>query len=161
VQGIGPDSWALLVVPTGGQWRYLVLPALTLASAHTAVVARLTRAGMAEVAETDYARTAAAKGLGPKQVFLRHGLKNVMIPVVTLLGLDLASFIGSAIITEAVFGWPGIGTAMLQAVNALDAPVVLGLTIAVVVASLAVNLAVDISYAALDPRVRYGRRGVT
>jgi ABC-type dipeptide/oligopeptide/nickel transport system permease component len=159
VQGIGPDSWALFLVPTGSQWRYLVLPAVTLASVSTAVVARMTRASMLEVLDADYMRTAAAKGLRRRAVIVKHGLRNALVPVVTLVGLDVGALIGSAVLTEAVFGWPGMGLAIHGAVTSLDAPIVLGLSVVLVAAYVVVNLLVDLSYAFLDPRVRYGKAG--
>jgi ABC-type dipeptide/oligopeptide/nickel transport system permease component len=159
VQGIGPDSWALFLVPTGSQWKYLVLPAVTLASVSTAVVARMTRATMLETMGADYMRTAAAKGLPRRTVIVKHGLRNALVPVVTLVGLDLGALIGSAVLTEAVFGWPGMGLAIHGAITSLDAPIVLGLSLVLVAAYVAINLLVDLSYALLDPRVRYGKAG--
>jgi ABC-type dipeptide/oligopeptide/nickel transport system permease component len=159
VQGIGPDSWAFFFIPTNGQWRYLLLPALALASVSTALVARMTRTTMLEVLRADYMRTARAKGLSERQVVLRHGLRNAMIPVVTLVGLDLASLIGSAVLTETVFNWPGMGTAIFGAILAQDAPVVLGLVLVLVIAYVLINLLVDISYGLFDPRIRYGGGG--
>jgi ABC-type dipeptide/oligopeptide/nickel transport system permease component len=156
VQGIGPDNWTLFFIPTGGQWRYLFFPALTLASVSTAIVARMTRTTMLEVMKADYMRTAAAKGLSRGKIIFRHGLKNAMIPVVTLIGLDLATLIGSAILTETVFNWPGMGTLIQRAILALDAPVVLGGTLLLVTAYVIINLLVDLSYALFDPRIRYG-----
>lgn len=156
VQGIGPDSWSFFIVPTNGQWRYLVLPAVALASVHTAIVARMTRTTMLEVNKADYMRTAAAKGLSPRQVLFRHGLKNAMIPVVTLVGIDLATLIGSAILTETVFNWPGVGSTLARALEGHDAPIVLGLSLVVVLGYVLINLVVDISYAFFDPRIRYG-----
>jgi ABC-type dipeptide/oligopeptide/nickel transport system permease component len=156
VQGIGPNSWAFFIIPTQGQWRYLVLPAITLASVSTAVVARLMRTTMLEVNKADYMRTAAAKGLSERQVVLKHGLKNAMIPVITFIGIDLATLFGSAILTETVFNWPGLGSRIASALNAQDAPIVLGLTLVIVLAYVLVNLLVDISYAFLDPRIRVG-----
>lgn len=155
VQGIGPDSWAFFFVPTGSQWRNLVLPAVTLASVSTAVVARLTRASMLEVLSADYMRTATAKGLPRRTVILKHGLRNALIPVVTLVGLDLGALIGSAVLTETVFNWPGMGSEMHRAITSLDAPIVLGLSLVLVAAYVVVNLLVDLSYAFLDPRIRY------
>ena len=157
VQGIGPDRWVLGVIPWGSQWRYLLMPAVTLASASTALVARMMRATMLEVQRADYMRTARAKGLMERTVVFKHGLKNAMIPVVTLIGLDLATLIGSAILTETVFNWPGMGSTLATAVQFLDAPVVLGFTLVFVVAYVMVNLAVDVSYAFFDPRIRYGK----
>lgn len=156
VQGIGPNRWALFFIPVGGQWKYLVMPVLTLASVQTALVARMTRGSMLEVMRADYMRTAAAGGLPQKKIVLKHGLKNAMIPVVTLLGLDLAELIGAAILTETVFNWPGIGSQIATAIQFLDAPIVLGLSLVLVVAYVLINLAVDLSYAFFDPRIRYG-----
>lgn len=156
VQGIGPNTWTLGVIPTGHEWKYLLLPAITLASVSTAIVARMMRSTMLEVMEADYMRTAAAKGLSRRAVILKHGMKNAMIPVVTLIGLDLASLIGSAILTETVYNWPGMGTEVERAINGLDSPVVLGLTIVLVAAYVVINLLVDLSYAFFDPRIRFG-----
>jgi len=107
VQGIGPNSWAFFFIPTGEQWRYLVLPAVTLASVSTALATRMIRGSMLEVLGTDYMRTARSKGLRERSVVLRHGLRNALIPVVTLIGIDFGTVIGSAILTETVFNWPG------------------------------------------------------
>ena len=125
--GIGPNKWGLGIIPLGGQWKYLLLPAVTLASVSSAIVARMTRTTMLEVMKADYMRTAVAKGLSQRRVILQHGLKNAMIPVVTLIGLDLASLIGSAVLTETVFNWPGMGRPSPVPRESLDAPVVLGL----------------------------------
>ena len=157
VQGIGPDSWSFFFIPNGSQWRYLILPALTLASVSTALVARMTRSTMLEVMRADYMRTAAAKGLSRRTIILKHGLRNALIPVVTLIGLDLGTLIGSAVLTETVFNWPGMGTTIERAITSLDAPIVLGLTLVLVVAYVVINLLVDLSYAFLDPRIRYGK----
>ena len=156
VQGIGPNRWAFFFVPLGDQWRYLLMPAITLASVQTAVVARMTRGSMLEVMRADYMRTAAAGGLTRRTIVLKHGLKNAMIPVVTLIGLGLAEMIGSAILTETVFNWPGIGSNIAQAITFLDAPVVLGLSLVLVLTYVLINLLVDLSYAFFDPRIRYG-----
>ena len=158
VQGIGPDSWTLFFIPTGDQWRYLILPAITLAAVSTALVARMTRTTMLEVNKADFIRTARAKGLSERQVVLKHGLRNALIPVITLIGLDLASLIGSAILTETVFNWPGMGSTIATAIGRRDAPVVLGLTLVLVVLYVVINLLVDLSYGLLDPRVRFGAK---
>ncbi len=156
VQGIGPDTWTFFFIPTGEQWRYLVLPALTLASVSTALAARMMRGSMLEVLGSDYMRTARAKGLGERQVVLKHGLRNALIPVVTLIGIDFGTVMGAAILTETVFNWPGIGSEIAESVVARDAPVVLGLTLVVVLVYVVVNLLVDLSYAWFDPRIRLG-----
>jgi peptide/nickel transport system permease protein len=155
--GIGPDSWTLFFIPTGEQWRYLILPALALASVTTALLARMTRGSMLEVLRADYMRTARAKGLRERDVVLRHGLRNAMLPVVTLIGLDFGTAIGAAVLTETTFTWPGLGSQIAQSVNDRDLPVLLGLTLVVVLAYAFVNIVVDVSYAWFDPRIRLGK----
>lgn len=157
VQGVGPDSWSFFLLPTGAQWRHLILPAVTLASVSTALVARLTRTTMLEVNQADYMRAARAKGLSERRVVFRHGLRNALIPVVTLVGLNLADLIGSAILTETVFNWPGMGSAIADAITSRDAPVVLGGTLVLVLLYVGINLLVDLSYGVFDPRIRLGR----
>jgi ABC-type dipeptide/oligopeptide/nickel transport system permease component len=156
VQGIGPNSWTFFFIPTGEQWRYLVLPAVTLASVSTALATRMMRGSMLEVLGADYMRTARSKGLRERSVVLRHGLRNALIPVVTLIGIDFGTVIGSAILTETVFNWPGLGSEIAKAVGARDAPVILGLSLAVVLAYTLINFLVDLSYAWFDPRIRLG-----
>jgi len=136
-------------------WRSYVLPSLTLASAVTAVTARLTRTTMLEVMRQDYIRTAAAKGLSSRAVVFKHALRNALIPVVTNIGLDFGTLIGGAILTETVFAWPGVGRQVYLAIISHDNPVIVGSTIVFVFAFMLVNLFVDISYAFLDPRIRY------
>jgi ABC-type dipeptide/oligopeptide/nickel transport system permease component len=155
--GIGPDSWTLFFIPTGEQWRYLILPAITLASVSTALLTRMMRGSMLEVLRADYMRTARAKGLGERQVVFKHGLRNAMLPVVTLLGIDFGTAIGVAVLTETTFSWPGLGSQIVMSVQARDLPVLLGLTLAVVLAYALVNVIVDVSYAWFDPRIRLGK----
>jgi ABC-type dipeptide/oligopeptide/nickel transport system permease component len=156
-QGIGPNSWAFFFIPTGEQWRYLILPAITLASVSTALAARMTRGSMLEVMRADYMRTARAKGLKERNVVLRHGMRNAMLPVVTLIGIDFGTVIGAAVLTETTFSWPGLGSQIANAVGQRDLPVILGLTLVVVIAFAVINLLVDISYAWFDPRIRLGK----
>lgn len=156
-QGLGPDTWAFFFIPTGEQWRYLILPAVTLACVSTALATRMTRGSMLEVLRADYMRTARAKGLRERQVVLRHGLRNAMLPVVTLIGIDFGTVIGAAVLTETVFSWPGLGSEIADAVLQRDLPVLLGLTLAVVLAYAIINLIVDLSYAWFDPRIRLGK----
>lgn len=136
-------------------WRSYILPAIVLASVSTAVTARLTRTTMLEVLRQDYMRTAAAKGLSKRAVTYKHGLRNSLIPVVTNLGLDFGTFIGTAILTETVFSWPGVGRQLFLGIVAHDNPVIIGATILFMVAFMLVNLVVDVSYGFLDPRIRY------
>lgn len=154
---IGPDSWTFFFIPTGEQWRYLILPAIALASVNTALLARMMRGSMLEVLRADYMRTARAKGLREREIVLKHGLRNAMLPVVTLIGLDFGTVIGVAVLTETTFSWPGLGSAIVTAVGQRDLPVILGLTLVVVLLYAFFNLAVDVSYAWFDPRIRYGK----
>ncbi len=154
---LGPDSWAFFIIPTGDQWRYLLLPAIALASVGAALVSRMMRGSMLEVLNADYMRTARAKGLKERTVVMRHGLRNAMLPVITLIGIDFGTVIGIAVLTETVFSWPGLGSEIANSVAERDAPVLLGLTLVVVLIFAFVSLLVDLSYAWFDPRVRVGR----
>lgn len=138
-----------------GSIKYYILPAITLASVSTAFVARMTRSSMLEVMSNDYITTAYAKGLSQFRVIGKHALKNALIPVVTLIGIDLGALMGGAILTETVFSWPGIGRTIYLAILQRDAPVVIGGTIILVLIFVFINLIVDIIYAILDPRIRY------
>ncbi len=159
VQGIGPDSWVLGVIPVGDQWRYLVLPAFTLAVSSAAIIARLTRSSVIEALRSDHLRTARAMGLAPRTLRWR-ALRSGLVPVVTFLGIDFAALVGSAVLTETVFNWPGMGSALADAVSARDTPIVLGLTMVLVVIYVVVSLVVDVVYGFLDPRIRVGRERV-
>jgi ABC-type dipeptide/oligopeptide/nickel transport system permease component len=152
--GLGPDSWWAFFVPTGEQWRYLTLPAITLACVSTALAARMMRGSMLEVMRADYMRTARSKGLSERSVVMRHGLRNALIPVVTLIGIDFGTVIGAAILTETVFSWPGVGSQIADSVGERDLPVILGLTLVVVISYAVINLFIDLSYAWFDPRIR-------
>jgi peptide/nickel transport system permease protein len=135
--------------------RHLILPAFTLAAASVALVARITRSMMLEVIRQDYIRTARAKGLSETLTITRHALKNALIPVVTVLGLQTGYLLGGAILTETVFSWPGLGLLMVQSITARDFPVVQGGVLLIALTFVLVNLLVDIMYAYLDPRIRY------
>lgn len=143
-----------------GSIQYYILPAITLASVSTAFVARMTRSTMLEVLSNDYITTAYAKGLSRSMVIGKHALKNALIPVVTLIGVDLGSLMGGAILTETVFNWPGVGRTIYLAILQRDAPVVIGGTIILVIIFVAMNLIVDIVYALLDPRIRYEKKEI-
>jgi peptide/nickel transport system permease protein/oligopeptide transport system permease protein len=142
---------------TGGAtlW-HLILPALTLGMIAAAIVARLTRSSMLEVLGQDYVRTARAKGLGGFTVVVRHGLKNALIPVVTIFGLQFGNLLAGAVIVETVFGRPGLGRLIVGGVLAKDFPLVQGTILFVATAYVLINLLVDVAYAALDPRIRLG-----
>ena len=154
--GSGNGDWFLFFLPAGEQWRYLILPAVTLACVSTALAARMTRGSMLEVLRADYMRTAKAKGLRERAIISRHGLRNAMLPVVTLIGLDLGTVVGAAVLTETVFSWPGLGSTIADSVISRDLPLLLGLTLVVVLAYSLINLIVDVSYAWFDPRIRLG-----
>jgi peptide/nickel transport system permease protein len=134
--------------------RNLVLPWITLAFLYAALYARLTRAGMLETMNEDYIRTARAKGLPERTVVLRHGLRAALTPIVTIFGLDLGLLLGGAVLTETTFSLPGIGVFAIDAVNQNDLPKVLGVTMIGAFFIVMANLAVDVVYAAIDPRVR-------
>ena len=143
----------------GGDLRdllaHLALPAVTLAAASVTIIARLTRATMLETLGQDYIRTARAKGVIERGVVLRHGLKNAMIPIITVVGVQAGYLLGGAVLTETVFAWPGVGTLMVQGILARDFPLVQGCVLVVALSFVLVNLAVDLLYAWFDPRIRY------
>jgi ABC-type dipeptide/oligopeptide/nickel transport system permease component len=132
----------------------LVLPALTLGTALAAVLARMVRSSLLEVLSEDHVRTARAKGLGEAAVLLRHGLGNALLPVLTLLGLQLGGLLGGAVITETVFDWPGLGSLLVESIQRRDFPVVQGCVLLVSVTYVGVNTLTDLMYAWVDPRIR-------
>lgn len=134
---------------------YLVLPAFTLATYSAARNARIVRSSMLDILSDDYIRTAKAKGLAPRYVIFGHALRNALIPVVTMLGLEVGSLLGGALVTETVFAWPGIGRLTIQAIYARDYPLVQGVITFGAIIFVLLNLLVDVSYGFLDPRVRY------
>ncbi len=136
-------------------WRHLVLPAVTLGAASSAILARMTRSAMLEVLGQDYVRTARAKGLAERVVVNRHALRNALIPVVTVLGLQLGTLLSGAVLTETVFAWPGIGRLLVDAVLARDYPVIQGAILLIATTFVLLNVAVDVLYGFLDPRIRY------
>ncbi len=143
----------------GGDLRdlfvHLALPAVTLAAASVTIIARLTRSTMLETLGQDYIRTARAKGVVERAVVLRHGLKNALIPIVTVVGVQAGYLLGGAVLTETVFAWPGVGTLMVQGILARDFPLVQGCVLVVALSFVLINLVVDLLYAWLDPRIRY------
>jgi peptide/nickel transport system permease protein len=135
-------------------WQHLLLPAFNLALFKISLVLRLTRAGVREVLPQDYVKFARAKGLTPTRVVLMHVMRNTMIPLVTVLGLELGATIAYAVVTESIFAWPGAGKLILDSINSLDRPVVVAYLMVVVVIFVTLNLIVDLLYKLLDPRVR-------
>ena len=143
-----------LSIFTWNGWTHLFLPAFNLALFKMALVIRLTRAGMRENLLMDYVKFARAKGLSTGRVIFVHVLKNIMIPVVTILGLELGSVIAFAVVTETIFSWPGMGKLIIDSINQLDRPVIVAYLLVTVLMFIFINLAVDILYSVLDPRVR-------
>jgi peptide/nickel transport system permease protein len=138
-----------------GEWRHLVLPAVTLGLASAAPLARVARASLLDALAEPHVVVARAKGLSPQAVLLRHGLRNALLPVVTVAGIDLGRMLSGAVFVEAVFGWPGVGRLMVDAIAGRDLPLVQGIVVVGAAAVLLLSLAVDLAYARLDPRVRY------
>ena len=135
---------------------HLLLPAINLALFKMSLVIRLTRAGMREVLLMDYIKFARAKGLRPRRVIFVHALKNILIPVVTVLGLEFGSVVAFAVVTETVFSWPGMGKLIIDSIGVLDRPIVVAYLVFIVFLFILINLVVDILYSMLDPRVRLG-----
>lgn len=137
-----------------GGWQYLVLPVITLGTSATASITRMTRATMLETIQQDYVRTARAKGLSERTTIYRHALRNALIPVVTIIGLELGGLMAGAVITETIFAWPGIGSLAVDAIRSRNFPVVQGVVMTFAISYVMINLIVDLLYAFLDPRLR-------
>lgn len=138
-----------------GTFRHLILPAISLGLGSMAIIARMTRSSMLEVLNQDFIRTARAKGLVHSAVVLKHALRNAMVPVVTVIGLQFGALLAGTVITETVFSWPGIGSLLVQSILARDYPVVQGAVLLIAVSFILVNLIVDLIYGYIDPRIRY------
>lgn len=139
--------------------RFLTLPAITLALHILAQLTRFTKSAMLEVLQEPYVRTARAKGLAERVVIARHALRNALLPVVTVLGIQFGRLLGGSVIVEAIFGWPGVGRLVLQSVGNRDYPVVQGALLAFVGVAVMINLLTDVAYATLDPRIRFDAGG--
>jgi peptide/nickel transport system permease protein len=135
--------------------RHLILPAIALGTIPMAVITRMTRSSMLEVMNEDYVRTAQAKGVAPFRVVFRHALRNAMLPTITVIGLQFGLLMGGAILTELIFGWPGVGQIAIESVNRRDYAMIQGVVLYGATFFVLVNLLVDVLYAVLDPRVRY------
>lgn len=155
VDGVTQLFTAGTVVPLWDSVRHLMLPALALGTSIMALVTRLMRSSFLEVLNRDYVRTAEAKGVARHRVIYRHALRNALLPVITVVGVQFGSLLGGAVVTEAVFAWPGIGRLIIQAIGARDFPVVQGSILLLTVSFVLVNLLVDLSYGIFNPRVRY------
>jgi peptide/nickel transport system permease protein len=151
-------AYTIPIFPLGGYGTpaHLILPAVTLGIAGGGWYARMMRSAMLEVIHQDYVRTARAKGANETRVVTRHALRNALLPVVTMIGLDFGTFMGGVVIVESVFGWPGIGQLAWQAIQIVDIPVIMGVVLVSAVAILIGNLMADLAYPLLDPRIRYG-----
>jgi ABC-type dipeptide/oligopeptide/nickel transport system permease component len=144
-------------LPTSGagSFRHLILPATALGLGSAAMVARQTRSAMLDVLGQDYVRTARAKGLREQTVILRHALKNAMIPVVTIVGLQMGTMLGGSVIIEMVFAWPGMGRILVQSISYRDFPMIQSCILLLAAGFVLVNLIVDVLYVYIDPRIRY------
>ena len=145
----------ILPVSGSGSLKHLVLPSLSLGFALSAIILRMTRASMLEVLSKDYIRTARAVGISEKKILMKHALKNAIIPVVTIIGLQFGALLGGVIIVEIIFSWPGIGQLLIPAIMRRDYPLVQGCILFISVVYIFVNFIVDIIYAYIDPRIRY------
>jgi len=147
---------AVPVLPSSGTgtFSHLILPAVTLGLFSTARTTRLVRSGLLDVLNDDYVRTARAKGLGELAVLVRHALRNVLLPVVTLLALEFGRLLGGAVITETIFAWPGLGRLAVDAISRRDFPLLQGVVLSVACGFVVINLLVDLLYGVLDPRIR-------
>ena len=153
-------NWTTGLLTVDG-WRHIVLPGLTLAIFQLTLIMRLVRAEMLEVLRTDYVKFARARGLSDRAVHFRHALKNTLVPVITITGLQLGALIAFAIITETVFQWPGMGLLFIQAVQFADIPVMAAYLCLIALIFVAINLAVDLLYFVVDPRLRIERSQAT
>jgi peptide/nickel transport system permease protein len=150
-----PGGYVPLTTDAGENLRRLVLPAVTLATASLAVNLRQVRSSLLDVFGQEYVRTARAKGLRERTVVVRHALKNALIPVVTLVGIQIGAIIEGAVITETIFSWPGVGRLVVQAIPSNDYPVVQGVVLVSAVSFMLSTLLVDVLYAWIDPRISY------
>ncbi|MCL4238802.1 MAG: ABC transporter permease [Anaerolineae bacterium] len=135
--------------------EHLILPAITLATIPLAIIARITRSAMLEVLNQDYIRTARAKGMRERNVVMQHAFRNAMLPVVTIIGLQLGRLLSGAVLTETIYSWPGVGKWLFDSIIARDYPIVQSMTLVIALIFIAVNLFVDLLYALIDPRIRY------
>jgi peptide/nickel transport system permease protein len=155
-------NFVMLDATLQGDWpaladalRHLVLPALALATIPLAIIARMTRASMLDVLSREYIRTAEAKGLSRRAVILRHALRNALLPVLTVIGLQVGHLLAGAILTETIFSWPGIGLWVYESIESRDYAIVQGASLFIAAIVVVVNLVTDLLYAAVDPRIKY------
>jgi peptide/nickel transport system permease protein len=134
--------------------KHLILPAMALSTIPMAIIARMTRSSMLEVLGLEYVRTARAKGLPRRKVIMKHAFRNALLPVVTIIGLQMGLVLSGAVLTESVFGLAGVGLAVFEAITARDFPIIQGFVLVIAIGYVTLNLIVDLSYAFLDPRIR-------
>lgn len=146
-------KWKWFPIAGGTGLQDLILPSLTLGVYASTIICRLTRSGMLEVLSQDYIRTARAKGIDESLILFRHAFRNVMIPVVTVVGLQMASLLGGAVLIEQVFSWPGIGTLAIDAILSRDFPMIQGTTLFMGIVYVSVNIVIDLLYGFIDPRI--------
>ena len=144
----------LLPVNERGGLEHLILPALTLGTSLASILARITRSSVVETLQAEYIRTARSKGISELRILLRHALRNALIPIVTVIGLQIGVLLSGAIITEAIFDWPGLGNLLISAINSRNYPLVQGCVLFIAGSYVMVNLMIDLLYAYLDPRIR-------
>ena len=147
--------WGLFPLGGYGSFAHVILPAFTLGIAGGGWYARMIRSSLVDVLDQDYVRTARGKGLPRGKVVLKHALRNALLPIVSMVGLDIGTFMGGVVVVESVFGWPGIGQLAWQAIQIVDIPVIMGVVIVSALAIMAGNLLADLIYPFLDPRIRY------
>jgi len=147
----------LLPVSGSGSLTHLVLPALTLGTAMAALLTRMIRSSLLEVIHEDYIQAARAKGLSERKVWLKHALRNSLLPVITILGLQFGALLAGSVITETIFAWPGIGRLTIEAIQTRDYLLVQGCVLAIAVSYLVINLFTDVLYRLIDPRISYGK----
>ncbi len=147
---------SLRILPSAGDetWAHLILPAITVALPLVGVLTRLVRSGLLDVLDEDYIRTARAKGLTPPNVIWRHAIRNMLIPVITVVGLQVGHLLGGAVITETVFAWPGVGLLLVDAITNRDYPLIQAAILMITAVFITINFLVDLSYGILDPRIR-------
>jgi peptide/nickel transport system permease protein len=161
--GHGSDFYVIQSLLTGNMktaWdgmKYIIMPAIALGTGMMGLVMRVTRSSVLEIMSEDYVRTARAKGLGERTVLWRHVLRNALVPVITVVGLELGTLLSGSIIVETVFAWPGSGSLLIAAIQSRDYPLITGTVLTYTIAFVVINFAIDMLYAVIDPRIRFGK----
>jgi peptide/nickel transport system permease protein len=161
--GHGSDFYILHSLLAGNMttaWdgiKYIIMPAIALGAGMMGLVMRVTRSSVLEIMSEDYVRTARAKGLGERTVLWRHVLRNALVPVITVVGLELGTLLSGSIIVETVFAWPGSGSLLIAAIQSRDYPLITGTVLTYTIAFVVINFTIDMLYALIDPRIRFGK----